>query len=105
MRLHYQFKNSLQYHYSIWLQGYDMFTLGNYPYAVSCDNLNHKILVEVMHINDPEVAETIHQIEIEAGYFAKQIKLGNELLTLYLFEKPANNLRIDSGDWVIFFGD
>ena len=103
MRLHDQFKNELHYEYSAWLKGYDLYSLGNYPYAINSSDGNHKILVEVMSIKDPLVEETIHKIEVDAGYHAKQIKIGNDQVTIFIFNEPANNLRIDSGDWFIFF--
>ena len=50
MRLHHQFKSDLHYLYSVWLQGYDLYSLGNYPFAVKSSDLNHKIMVEVVSI-------------------------------------------------------
>ncbi len=104
MRLHDQFTNDLDYLYSMWLNGYDLFSLGNYPYALESTDPKHKILVEVMMITDPEIEKRISQIEIDTGYYAKEIQLGNERIIIFLFDFPANNLRIDSGDWSIFFG-
>jgi gamma-glutamylcyclotransferase (GGCT)/AIG2-like uncharacterized protein YtfP len=104
MRLHNQFKSDLHYSHSVWLKGYDLYSLGNYPFAVKSSDPSHKILVEVTEILNGEVEKNIHDLEIEAGYYAEKIKIGDNLVTIFLFEQTANNLRIVSGDWVIFFG-
>lgn len=104
MRLHQQFNNDLQYLYSAWLPGYDLYSLGNYPYALGSDYSTHKIMVEVMRILDPETERSICKIENDAGYYAEEIQIVNDSVTIFLFEAPANNLRITSGDWGIFFG-
>ncbi len=54
-------------------------------------------------ILNAETEKNIHDIEIGAGYYAEKIQIGGDLVTIFLFEEVANNLRIDSGDWVIFF--
>lgn len=100
MRLHNQFKSDL----SVWLKGYDLHSLGNYPFAIKSSDPSHKILIEVTAILNAETEKSIHDIEIGAGYYAEKIQIGGDLVTIFLFEAAANNLRIDSGDWVIFFG-
>jgi gamma-glutamylcyclotransferase (GGCT)/AIG2-like uncharacterized protein YtfP len=104
MRLHNQFKSDLHYSHSAWLKGYDLYSLGNYPFAVKSSDSSHKILVEVTEILNVETEKSIHDIELEAGYYAEKILIGDNLVTIFLFEEAANYLRIDSGDWVIFFG-
>jgi len=104
MRLHQQFKSNLHYQYSAWLSGYDLYSLGNYPYAVKSSDPTHKILVEVMDVSDAETERNIYTLEIDAGYYADKIRVGDDFVTIFLFEQPANNLRIVSGDWGIFFG-
>lgn len=104
MRLHNQFKCDLHYSHSIWLKGYDLYSLGNYPFAVRSSDPSRKILIEVTRILNAETEKSIYDIEIAAGYYAEKIQVGDDLVTIFLFEEVANNMRIDSGDWVIFFG-
>jgi gamma-glutamylcyclotransferase (GGCT)/AIG2-like uncharacterized protein YtfP len=104
MRLHKQFRNDLQYLYSAWLPGYDLYSLENYPYALPSADARHRILVEVMMILDSETEKSICKIEHDAGYYTHEIMIGDDQVILFLFEEPANNLRIESGDWGIFFG-
>lgn len=94
----------MRYLYIVWLQGYDLYSLGNYPYAVMSTDPTHKMLVEVMEILDPETEKIIIKIESDAGYYLREIMIGDDRLIIFLYEEPANNLRIDSGDWGIFFG-
>jgi gamma-glutamylcyclotransferase (GGCT)/AIG2-like uncharacterized protein YtfP len=86
------------------LKGYDLYSLGNYPFAIKSVDPNRKILVELTRISDDETEKSIGDIERQAGYVADKIQLGDDIVTIFLFEDAANNLRIDSGDWVAFFG-
>lgn len=104
MRLYNQFAGALHYQYSAWLNGYELYSLGNYPYAVKSVNQKSKILVEVFTIPDVEVKREIMEIEKGAGYFLEQVEFGKKTLNIFLYEEPvANNLRLVSGDWVSFF--
>lgn len=104
MRLYNQFAGALNYQYSVWLNGYELYSLGNYPYAVKSANHKSKILVEVFTIPDVEAKREIMEIEKGAGYFLEQFEFGKKTLNIFLYEEPvANNLRVDSGDWVSFF--
>jgi gamma-glutamylcyclotransferase (GGCT)/AIG2-like uncharacterized protein YtfP len=104
MRLHKQFHEHLHYLYSAWLPGYTMYTLGNYPFIVKTTDPSQKILIEVTGVHDLETQETINKIELDAGYVSEKIIVRNDEVTIFLFNSPANNMRIESGDWVTFFG-
>jgi gamma-glutamylcyclotransferase (GGCT)/AIG2-like uncharacterized protein YtfP len=104
MRLYNQFAGSLHYQYSAWLNGYELYSLGNYPYAVKSDNPKSKILVEVFSISDEEAEKEIQEIEKGAGYFSDRVMFGKKSLNIFLYQEPVtNNMRVESGDWVSFF--
>lgn len=105
MKLYDTFKPALDYQYSLWLPGYDLFALTDYPCAVKSNSPNSKILIEVMKINNNDVAKEIFNIEMAAGYFYTDIKIRNSSVGIFLFESGANYQRVDHGDWVKFFGD
>lgn len=105
MKLYEIFKPALEYQYSFWLPGYDLFALADYPCVVKSNSPTSKILVEVMKLNDSEVEKEIFKIEMEAGYFYTDIKIRNVPVGIFLFESGANYQRVDHGDWVKFFGD
>jgi gamma-glutamylcyclotransferase (GGCT)/AIG2-like uncharacterized protein YtfP len=88
----------------VWLPGYDLYSLGNYPYALKSPDSTHKILVEVMMVLTSETESEILKIECDAGYYVHKIQIAADDVTIFLFEDTANNLRIDSGDWGVFFG-
>ncbi|MBL7871645.1 MAG: gamma-glutamylcyclotransferase [Cyclobacteriaceae bacterium] len=105
MKLYTTFKSALEYQYSFWLHGYHLFALTDYPCAVKSSSPTNKILIEVMKINDTDVAKEIFEIEIAAGYFYEDIKIKNTPVGIFLFESGANYKRVEHGDWVKFFGD
>lgn len=105
MKLYEMFKPALEYQYSLWLPGYDLFALVDYPCAVKSNSPTSKILVEVMKINQGDIESEIFNIESDAGYFYADIKIKNSLIGIFLFESGANYQRVDHGDWVKFFGD
>jgi len=104
MRLYTEFNPHLAYHYSMWLRGYDLFSLGPYPCAVKTNNPQSKILVEIMHITDPIVEKNIFEIEMNAGYYFTDILIQSKPIGIFLYEKATNYPPVQSGDWVKFFG-
>jgi len=104
MNLYETFKPSLDYLYSFWLPGYDLFALTDYPCAVKSNSPSDKILIEVMRVND-DAAKEIFKIEMNAGYVYRKIKIQNAFVGIFLYESAANYQRVDHGDWVKFFRD
>lgn len=105
MELYETFKPALNYQFRFWLSSYELFALTDYPCAVKSNSPTNKILIEVMKINDEDVAKEIVKIEMDAGYFYTYIKIKNAPVGIFLFETGANYQRVDHGDWVKFFGD
>jgi gamma-glutamylcyclotransferase (GGCT)/AIG2-like uncharacterized protein YtfP len=105
MKLYESFKPALDYQFSFWLPGYDLYALTDYPCAVKSNLATSKILCEVMKINDDAVAKEIYKIEMDAGYYYADIIIKNTPVGIYLYESGANYHRVDHGDWVKFFGD
>jgi gamma-glutamylcyclotransferase (GGCT)/AIG2-like uncharacterized protein YtfP len=104
MRLYNQFHFALQYHYSAWLKGYELYSLGNYPYAVKSAIPDRKILVEIFSITEPEVEKEIFDLEVGAGYHLVKQTFDDRVINIFLYDDTsANNMRVHSGDWVTFF--
>ncbi|NJN42588.1 MAG: gamma-glutamylcyclotransferase [Flammeovirgaceae bacterium] len=91
-----RYRNALHYEYSQWLPGYELFSLGDYPAACPA-NPNQSIIVEFFSINDIETRSSIHDLEIEAGYFYKEINHRHRKVGIYLMNKKANSRIIESG--------
>jgi len=104
MKLYEEFEHSLVYQHSSWLKGYDLYALPDYPYAVKSETSNSKILVEVMRITNPTIEKEIFKIEIDAGYYFTNVKIGGIATGIFLFTDATNYQRVNEGDWVKFFG-
>lgn len=101
---YFPYQNELQFLSRQWLRGFELYSLGDYPYAVRCENRDSKILAEVFRISDPAVGQSINQLELEAGYYLDFVSVEQGRAGIYLFKKSVNDIRIKSGDWVDFFG-
>lgn len=96
-------KENLRYKFSTWLTGYQLYSLGPYPFAYRTGSSTDKILVEVFEVTNLETRNTIHQIEMEAGYFMDTIIIDEQLVNIYLYENKADYPFVFGGDWVKFF--
>lgn len=96
-------KENLRYKFSTWLTGYQLYSLGPYPFAYRTGSPTNKILVEVFEVTNLETRNTIHQIEMEAGYFMDTIIIDEQLVNIYLYENKADYPFVFGGDWVKFF--
>ncbi|HOO09588.1 MAG TPA: gamma-glutamylcyclotransferase [Cyclobacteriaceae bacterium] len=84
--------------------GYELLTLGKYPYAVKSPHPSCSIVVEIFEVENENVRKAIHQMEGEAGYVLVPIEVDGKRVGIYLFERAGNELRVNGGDWVKFFG-
>lgn len=98
------YQSDLKYLKTRRIAGFELYALEEYPYAVKTDVPSHMLVVEVFEIEDPRVAEAIHQMELEAGYIFEIIEIDGEKVGIYLFDHIDNNSKVESGDWVEFFG-
>lgn len=96
-------KEYLHYHYHTWLHGYQLYSLGTYPFAYRTDSPSDKILVEVFEINHQPTIDTIHKIEMDAGYFLDTILIDSQPVNIYLYADKADYPFVFGGDWVQFF--
>jgi len=103
MNLYEKFEFDLQYKFSAWLPGYELYSLGPYPFAVQTKNPASKILVEVMQVTNPFTDQKIFDIERDAGYHLLEIEIKKQFVGIYLFEQVTNYPKVLHGDWVTFF--
>lgn len=104
MENHFHFANSIEYLSTYRLAGYELYSLGDYPYAVKTIDQNQSILIEIFSVTDNQTRNAIHKMEIEAGYFLDQIMVAGRLVSIYLYENKGNDPKVNGGDWVEFFG-
>ncbi|HRK53314.1 MAG TPA: gamma-glutamylcyclotransferase [Cyclobacteriaceae bacterium] len=100
----YNYQADLKYLKTRRIFGYELFALETYPYAVKSINESNSIVVEIFLIENTRAAEAIHKMEIDAGYIFELIEVDGEKVGIYLFEHSGGNSKVESGDWVEFFG-
>lgn len=103
MPLHEKFEHGLDYRFSAWIKGYQLFSLGDFPCAVKTNNEADQIQIEIFEVTEKSVAREIDELEIGYGYYRDEVIVDNVRALIYLFESAANYPRISDGDWVKFF--
>lgn len=98
------YKPGLKYIETTRIYGYELLTLGDYPYVVRSANTSDSIVIEIFQIEDEKVVQAIHLMELEAGYVFELIEVEGRKMGIYIFECSGNNSKVDSGDWVEFYG-
>ncbi len=98
-----KFKPHLHYRYSIWLKGFQLYSLGDFPFAYRTDSATDKILAEVFEIAHPSTQQLIDQLEFNYGYHAEVIMIDEKPVKIYLFRDKANYPLVSGGDWMKFF--
>lgn len=97
------FKPHLQYRYSMWVKGFQLYSLGDFPFAFKTDVEDDRILVEVFEIPETEIAKQIDELELGYGYHSEIILIDQQPVKIYLFQEKANYPLVSGGDWLKFF--
>jgi gamma-glutamylcyclotransferase (GGCT)/AIG2-like uncharacterized protein YtfP len=98
------YKDAMEYKFSAQLDGFKLYALKEYPFAVKTNKAKDSIVVEVFKITDPETEKSIHELELGVGYSYDEIKVNSITAGIYLFSDPGNYKEVKDGDWVKFFG-
>jgi gamma-glutamylcyclotransferase (GGCT)/AIG2-like uncharacterized protein YtfP len=99
-----EFETSLEFLYQEVIAGYRMYAMENFPYAVKTDNKTDLMTVEVFRITNPNVERSIHQLEMDEGYYYDEISIRDARIGIYLYHHAGSDPLVKSGDWVNFFG-
>ena len=98
------YKDGLEYLFSTELEGFKLYALRDYPFAVRTNQPKDLIHVEVFKISQPEIERSIHELELGVGYYYDEIKVNSITAGIYLFHQPENYPEVKGGDWVKSFG-
>lgn len=98
------YKDGLEYKFSAQLEGFKLYALKEYPFAVKTNQADDSIVVEVFKITNPEIEKSIHELELGVGYYYDEIKVKDRAAGIYLFKQAGNYPEVKGGDWVKFFG-
>lgn len=93
------FQHEMHYIKTVALGGYKLISLIEYPYAVKTPDPAETIIAELFRL-ESLTASSIHNMELEAGYYYDEIKIDQNLYGIYLFsEINPHDVEIPSGDW------
>ena len=98
------YKGGLEFLFSTELEGFKLYALKDYPFAVRTNHPNDFIQVEVFKITKPEVEVSIHELELHVGYYYDEIQVNSITAGIYLFHQPENYPEVKGGDWVKSLG-
>lgn len=98
-----RFEPHLRYQFSCWIKGYQLYSFGDFPFAVESNSDENKILAEVFEITNSETQKQIDDLELGYGYFSKTILIEKKPVKIYLLGKNTNYPVVIGGDWVKFF--
>lgn len=102
---HAPFVNTLKYIKSVELRGYQMFSHGDYPYAVRSAG-DDTIIAELFEITDPKTEEMICRMEFDADYILSTVQFDNTIFGIFLFENTVpGHERVVHGDWCKYRGE
>jgi gamma-glutamylcyclotransferase (GGCT)/AIG2-like uncharacterized protein YtfP len=98
------FKDGLEYQFSAQVEGFKLYALKSYPFAIKTNLSMDSIEVEVFKVINSDIEKKIHELELGVGYYYDEIKIKSIIAGIYLFYKPENYPEVKGGDWVKFFG-
>lgn len=90
------FENGMTYIKTVEISGYNLYSLGAYPYIVKGNNT---LTVDVMEVT-PQTKKSIDLMELGAGYKSEIILIDDQPTTIYTFNRPINDAIVEHGDWV-----
>lgn len=82
------YKHGLEYQFSTTLEGFKLYALQDYPFAVKTNQPLDSIFVDIFKIRDPEVEESIQQLELSVGYHYDEVIVTTITVGVYLFHQP-----------------
>lgn len=106
MENHLIYNKAMKFIRTVMLEGYSLYSLGDYPYAVRSEGAHSakRILADLIYFQDRAVEHEVHRMELEAGYIYEEIEIDSLNYGIYLFKEPVTgDLEIESGDWVNYF--
>jgi len=97
------FMPHLEYRFSTWAKGFQLYSLGDFPFAFKTGSVADRILVEVVEIKNPHIEKQIDALELGYGYHSEIILIDQQPVKIYLFRQKANYPLVGGGDWLKFF--
>ena len=106
MENHLAFAKTLIYMQTVRVQGYRMYSLREYPYAIHTSHANDQIVVDLFRISSIEAEEMIYKMEIDADYILSSLVIDGNKFGIYLFAGNRDGDEyLPGGDWVMHTRD
>jgi gamma-glutamylcyclotransferase (GGCT)/AIG2-like uncharacterized protein YtfP len=106
MENHLAFAKTLIYMQTVRVQGYRMYSLREYPYAIHTSHANDQIVVDLFRITSIEAEEMIYKMEIDADYILSSLVIEGNKFGIYLFAGNRDGDEyLPGGDWVMHTRD
>jgi len=97
------FESDLNFLRTVELGGFKMFSLGPYPYIIRTGNSEDKIVGDLFIVTNRETEQTIHKMELDAGYIFSEVEIAGNKFGIYLLEATnADHPEVGGGDWSTF---
>jgi len=97
------YEDDLNFLRTVELGGFKMYSRIHYPYIVKAGKSDHKIVVDLFKVTNPETEQTIHKMELDAGYIFSEVEIADIKFGIYLFEAArADDSEVRNGDWRAF---
>ena len=90
------FENGMTYIKTTQIEGFDLYSLGAYPYVVKG---NGNLIVDIMEVT-PQTKQSIDLMELGAGYQSSILTIDDQPTTIYIFNQPINDAIVEHVDWV-----
>jgi gamma-glutamylcyclotransferase (GGCT)/AIG2-like uncharacterized protein YtfP len=102
MENHLAFAKALTFLRTMTIEGYRMYSLGEYPYVIQTGDSNDQIIVDLFQITTIEAEELIYEMEIDADYIRSSVVIDGNKFGIYLFaRKRDGDAHVSGGDWVV----
>jgi gamma-glutamylcyclotransferase (GGCT)/AIG2-like uncharacterized protein YtfP len=102
MENHLAFAKALTFLRTVTVEGYRMYSLGEYPYVIQTGDSNDQIIVDLFQITTIETEELIYEMEIDADYILSSLVIDGNKFGIYLFaRKRDGDAHVSGGDWVV----
>ena len=98
------YKDGLEYLFSARVEGFKLYAMEEYPFAVKTMLPEDSIVVEVFKITSHKIEKNIHDLELGVGYYYDDVVVDSVTARIYLFREAGNYPEVKGGDWVKFFG-
>ncbi|MGC3948709.1 MAG: gamma-glutamylcyclotransferase family protein [Chryseolinea sp.] len=105
MENHQVFAKTLVHLKTVTLNGYRMYSLGEYPYVIRTGLQKDCIIVDLFRLTSDLTEQMIYEMEIDAGYVRSTVTIDGIKFGIYLFEKSmSDDEHVEGGDWVSHAG-